>query len=55
MIPLSEPAASHAVGLVTLDRDPPTPIAAAFRQIAREIDVESILDPSPGMAALKIG
>jgi DNA-binding transcriptional LysR family regulator len=55
MIPLTEPAASHAVGLVTLDRDPPTPIAAAFRQIAREIDVESILDPSSGMAALKIG
>jgi DNA-binding transcriptional LysR family regulator len=55
MIPLTEPAASHAVGLVTLDRDPPTPIAAAFRQIAREIDIESVLEPSNGMAALKIG
>jgi DNA-binding transcriptional LysR family regulator len=55
VIPLIEPAATHAVGLVTLDRDPPTPIAAAFRQIAREIDIESVLDPSAGMAALKIG
>jgi len=55
VIPLVEPAATHAVGLVTLDRDPPTPIAAAFRQIAREIDIESVLDPSSGMAALKIG
>jgi DNA-binding transcriptional LysR family regulator len=46
VIPLIEPAASHAVGLVTLDRDPPTPIAAAFRQIAREIDIESAFDPA---------
>ena len=55
VIPLTEPAASHAVGLVTLDRDPPTPIAAAFRQIAREIDIEAVLDPSAHTAALKIG
>jgi len=55
VIPLTEPAASHAVGLVTLDRDPPTPIAAAFRQIAREMDIESVLDPSAHIAALKIG
>jgi DNA-binding transcriptional LysR family regulator len=55
VFPLIEPAASHAVGLVTLDRDPPTPIAAAFRQIAREIDVESALDPSSELATLKIG
>lgn len=55
VIPLIEPAATHAVGLVTLDRDPPTPIAAAFRQIAREIDIESVLDPSAGVAALRIG
>jgi DNA-binding transcriptional LysR family regulator len=46
VIPLVEPSASHAVGLVTLDRDPPTPIAAAFRQIAREIDIESAFDPA---------
>jgi DNA-binding transcriptional LysR family regulator len=46
VIPLVEPDASHAVGLVTLDRDPPTPIAAAFRQIAREIDIESAFDPA---------
>ncbi len=46
VIPLIEPAASHAVGLLTLDRDPPTPIAAAFRQIAREIDIESAFDPA---------
>jgi DNA-binding transcriptional LysR family regulator len=55
VVPLTEPAASHAVGLVTLDRDPPTPIAAAFRQIAREIDVESALDPSSELATLRIG
>ncbi|HXB26343.1 MAG TPA: LysR substrate-binding domain-containing protein [Gemmatimonadaceae bacterium] len=55
VIPLTEPAASHAVGLVTLDRDPPTPIAAAFRQIAREMDIEAVLDPSAHTAALKIG
>ena len=55
VIPLTEPAASHAVGLVTLDRDPPTPIAAAFRQIAREIDIEAVLNPSTHTAALKIG
>jgi DNA-binding transcriptional LysR family regulator len=55
VIPLTEPAASHAVGLVTLDRDPPTPIAAAFRQIAREIDIEAVLDPSAHTAALNIG
>jgi hypothetical protein len=40
---------------VTLDRDPPTPIAAAFRQIAREMDIEAVLDPSAHIAALKIG
>jgi DNA-binding transcriptional LysR family regulator len=55
VIPLTEPAASHAVGLVTLDRDPPTPIAAAFRQIAREMDIEAVLNPSAHIAALKIG
>jgi DNA-binding transcriptional LysR family regulator len=55
VIPLTEPAASHAVGLVTLDRDPPTPIAAAFRQIAREMDIEAVLDPTAHTAALKIG
>jgi DNA-binding transcriptional LysR family regulator len=55
VIPLVEPAASHAVGLVTLDRDPPTPIAAAFRQIAREMDIESALDPASELAGLKIG
>ena len=55
VIPLTEPAASHAVGLVTLDRDPPTPIAAAFRQIAREMDIEAVLDPSAHTAALRIG
>jgi DNA-binding transcriptional LysR family regulator len=55
VIPLTEPAASHAVGLVTLDRDPATPIAAAFRQIAREMDIEAVLDPSAHTAALKIG
>jgi DNA-binding transcriptional LysR family regulator len=55
VIPLTEPAASHAVGLVTLDRDPPTPIAAAFRQIAREMDIEAVLDPSAHTATLKIG
>src|SRR5262249_46233871 len=44
VFPLVEPAATHGVGLVTLDRDPPTPIAAAFRQMARDIDLESALD-----------
>ncbi len=50
VLPLEEPVASHAVGLVTLDRDPPTPIAAAFRAIARSVDVETALEHHDDLA-----
>jgi DNA-binding transcriptional LysR family regulator len=36
---LTEPEASHAVGLVASDRDPLPPVARAFIDIAKEIDV----------------
>jgi DNA-binding transcriptional LysR family regulator len=38
-IPLSEPNASHAVGLVASDRDPLAPVARAFLDIAKQTNL----------------
>jgi DNA-binding transcriptional LysR family regulator len=49
-IPIVEPAATHAVGLVVPDREPTTPLIAALvaeaRQLARTLDL-----PSPNEAS----
>jgi hypothetical protein len=37
---LMEPDASHAVGLVASDRDPLPPVARAFIDIAKEVDLK---------------
>jgi DNA-binding transcriptional LysR family regulator len=42
-IPLSEPDASHAVGLVVSDREPPQPMARALLRAVREIDLAAVL------------
>jgi DNA-binding transcriptional LysR family regulator len=44
VLSLVEPTASHAVGLVTLDRQPATPIATALRAVARSIDFDATLN-----------
>ena len=44
VVPLVEPEASRAVGLVTLDRDPEPLLARAFAALADGIDVEALLE-----------
>jgi len=38
-IPLVQPEASQSVGLIMPDRDPPTPLAAAFLALAESVRV----------------
>jgi DNA-binding transcriptional LysR family regulator len=49
-IPLTEPDASHAIGLVVSDRDPLPPIAQAFLSLARQIDMENAIDREIGLS-----
>ena len=37
--PLVEPDASQSVGLIVPDRDPPTPLAAAFLAVAESVRI----------------
>lgn len=43
-IPLTEPDASHTIGLVVSDRDPLAPVASALFNLARGLDMESAID-----------
>jgi DNA-binding transcriptional LysR family regulator len=43
-IPLTEPNASHQIGLVASDRDPLPPVAHALLNVARRLDVASTID-----------
>jgi DNA-binding transcriptional LysR family regulator len=47
-IPLTEPNASHMIGLVASDRDPLPPAALAFLDLARKLDIASIIDDEVG-------
>jgi hypothetical protein len=43
-IPLSEPDASHAIGLVASDRDPLPPVVQAPLNIARRLEIAATID-----------
>ena len=43
-IPLTEPDASHLIGLVASDRDPLPPVAHALLEVARKLDLESAIN-----------
>jgi DNA-binding transcriptional LysR family regulator len=43
-IPLTEPDASHLIGLVASDRDPLPPVAHALLEVARRLDIASTID-----------
>jgi DNA-binding transcriptional LysR family regulator len=43
-IPLTEPNASHLIGLVASDRDPLPPVAHALLAVARRLDLASTID-----------
>ena len=41
---LLEPTHSQAIGLVVADRDPPSPLAAAFVKSCHQLKLENCLD-----------
>jgi DNA-binding transcriptional LysR family regulator len=41
VLPLVEPSAEHTIGLVASDRDPMTPLARAFLNVAQRLDIAS--------------
>jgi DNA-binding transcriptional LysR family regulator len=43
-IPLTEPDASHLIGLVASDRDPLPPVAHALLNVARRLDIPATID-----------
>jgi DNA-binding transcriptional LysR family regulator len=43
-IPLTEPEASHWIGLVASDRDPLPPVAQALLKLAPQLDIASMID-----------
>src|SRR5215469_14368760 len=43
-IPLTEPKATHLIGLVASDRDPLPPVAQALLNVARRLEMESAID-----------
>jgi DNA-binding transcriptional LysR family regulator len=43
-IPLTEPDASHLIGLVASDRDPLPPVAHALLNVARHLDIAATID-----------
>lgn len=45
-IALEEPDASHTIGLVVSDREPPQPMAQALLRAVREVDLVSVLGPA---------
>lgn len=47
-IPLTEPDASHVIGLVVSDRDPLPPVAHALLRLARQLDMASAIDREIG-------
>jgi DNA-binding transcriptional LysR family regulator len=54
-VPLTEPDASHLIGIVASDRDPLPPVAHALLNVARDLDIataiERLIDgPQPGTA-----
>jgi DNA-binding transcriptional LysR family regulator len=54
-IPLTEPDASHLIGMVASDRDPLPPVARAILDLSRRLDIGSIIDRKigqPSSAAL---
>jgi len=46
-LPLADPEATHTVGLIAPDQDPMPPLAIAFSQITRTLDVDAELDKHP--------
>jgi DNA-binding transcriptional LysR family regulator len=46
-IPLSQPSATHAIGLVVPDREPLTPSCRELHRIAGELDVASAVERQP--------
>jgi DNA-binding transcriptional LysR family regulator len=48
-IPLTEPDASHLIGLVASDRDPLPPVANALLDVARRLDIASAIDRKIGL------
>jgi hypothetical protein len=44
VIPLVEPDASQALGVIVPDRQPLTPVARAFLDVAKTLDVQRIID-----------
>lgn len=53
-VPLVDPSATRAMGLVWLDRDPEPLLVAALLGIARGLDLEPVLD-SPSLSAARAG
>lgn len=57
-LPLVEPEASRAIGLVTLDRDPQPLLARALLDLAPSLEVQRLVDeaaPQPGAATTRPG
>ncbi len=50
-LPLVEPEVSHLMGLVTSDRDPPSPMARGIFSVCGEIDIAGALAQAPPAAA----
>ncbi len=50
-LPLVEPEVSHLMGLVTSDRDPPSPMARAIFSVCGQTDIAAALEPAPAGAA----
>lgn len=53
-IPLTEPDASHLIGLLASDRDPLPPVARALLDMARKLDVGSLIDRKIGHRPLAV-
>ena len=47
-IPLTEPDASHLIGLVASDRDPLPPVAHALLNVAGRLDIAGTIDRQVG-------
>ena len=48
-IPLTDPDASHLIGLVVSDRDPLPPVAQALLNLAARLDLGAMIDSLTGM------
>jgi hypothetical protein len=47
-IPLTEPNATHLIGLVVSDREPLPPVAQALWNVARRLELESTIERTLG-------